>query len=133
MANAPIATLRTDMSLSQIYHEMARLGNITDAPHTRLQLDSHGNEVLYVRKPSLADKIKQRVMSAEMREVNRGRLMALISLASQQARIDPGDQALADVKTALRTGNGGLLDALSKLAAQEALGNYRSGSSNSLF
>lgn len=133
MLNAHTATLRTDMTLTQIYQEMTKLGNITNAPHTKVQLDNRGNEVLYVRNPTSADKIKRAVMSAEMREVNRERLMALINLASRRAGIDPGDQALADVKTALRTGNGSLLDALSKLAAQEALGNYRSGSSKSLF
>ncbi|MEK0428886.1 MAG: hypothetical protein RL001_1413 [Pseudomonadota bacterium] len=133
MVNAHAVTLRTDMSLTEIHQEIAKLGNITNAPHTKVGLDSRGDEVLYVRNSSVADKLKRLVVSAEMREVNRERLMALISLASRRAGIDPGDQALADVRDALRRGNGNFLDALGSLAAQEALRNYHAGSDKSLF
>ena len=133
MANAHAVTLRIDMSLTEIHQEIAKLGNITNAPHTKVGLDSRGDEVLYVRNSSVADKLKRLVVSAEMREVNRERLMALISLASRRAGIDPGDQALADVRDALRRGNGNFLDALGSLAAQEALRNYHAGSDKSLF
>ena len=133
MVNAHAVTLRTDMSLTEIHQEIAKLGNITNAPHTKVGLDSQGDEVLYVRNSSVADKLKRSVMSAEMCEVNRERLMALISLASRRAGIDPGDQALADVRDALRRGNGNFLDALGSLAAQEALRNYHAGSDKSLF
>ena len=133
MVNAHAVTLRTDMSLTEIHQEIAKLGNITNAPHTKVGLDSRGDEVLYVRNSSVADKLKRLVVSAEMREVNRERLMALISLASRRAGIDPGDQALADVRDALRRGNGNFLDALGSLAAQEALRNYHAGSDKSPF
>jgi hypothetical protein len=133
MANAHAVTLRTGMNLTEIHQEIAKLGKITNAPHTKVGLDSQGDEVLYVRNSSVADKLKRSVMSAEMREVNRERLMALISLASGRAGIDPGDQALADVRDALRRGNGTFLDALGSLAAQEALRNYQSGSDKFLF
>ena len=133
MTNTRAVALRTDMSLMKIHQEIATLGNITNAPHTKVGLDRRGNEVLYVRNPSGADKLKRLVMSAEMREVNRERLMALINLASQRAGIDAGDQSLADVREALWRGNGNFLDALGKLAAQEALNNYQSGGGNSLF
>ena len=133
MVNAHAVTLRTDMSLTEIHQEIAKLGNITNAPHTKVGLDSRGDEVLYVRNSSVADKLKRLVVSAEMREVNRERLMALISLASRRAGIDAGDQALADVRDALRRGNGNFLDALGSLAAQEALRNYHAGSDKSLF
>ena len=133
MANAHAVTLRIDMSLTEIHQEIAKLGKITNAPHTKVGLDRRGNEVLYVRNPSGADKLKRLVMSAEMRQVNRERLMALINLASQRAGIDAGDQSLADVREALSRGNGNFLDALGKLAAREALKNYQSGGGNSLF
>lgn len=133
MANAHAVTLRIDMSLTEIHQEIAKLGKITNAPHTKVGLDSQGDEVLYVRKSSVADKLKRLVMSAEMREVNRERLMALISLASGRAGIDPGNQALADVRDALRRGNGTFLDALGSLATQEALMKYHAGSDKSPF
>ena len=125
--------MRCRCTKSPIQEKIKKLGNITNAPHTKVGLDSQGDEVLYVRKSSVADKLKRLVMSAEMREVNRERLMALISLASRSAGIDPGDQALADVRDALRRGNGTFLDALGSLAAQEALRNYQSGSDKSPF
>ncbi len=133
MVNAHAVTLRTDMSLTEIHQEISRMGDITDVLNTKVQLDNKGNEVLYARKPSVADKIKRLMMSAEMREVNKARLMALINLASVRAGIDPGDQALADVKNAFNRGNRAFLDALGKLASQEALGKYVAGNSKSLF
>ncbi len=132
MAYANAVTLRTDMSLSEIHQEISRLGQITDAPHTKAQLDSKGNEVLYVRNPSVGDKMKRWMMSAEMRALNQESLMSLIRLASQRAGIDSNDQALADVRRALRAGNGKFLDKLGELASQAAMGNYHTGS-NSLF
>ena len=133
MANTRAVTLRTDMSLVKIHQEITKLGNITNAPHTKVGLDRWGNEVLYLRNPSGADKLKRLVMSAEMRQVNRERLMALINLAGQRAGIDAGDQSLADVREALSRGNGTFLDALGKLATREALRNYQSGGGKSLF
>ena len=132
MVSAPTVTLKIDMSLTEIHQEISKLGKVTDAPNTDTRIDSNGNEVLYVRNPSLADKIKRLVMSAEMREVNRERLMSLISLASRRAGIDPKDQALADVRNALNAGNGDFLGKLGELAAQAALRNYQKGN-QSLF
>ena len=57
MVNAHAVTLRTDMSLTEIHQEIAKLGNITNAPHTKVGLDSRGDEVLYVRNSSVADKL----------------------------------------------------------------------------
>ena len=67
MANAHAVTLRIDMNLTEIHQEIAKLGNITNAPHTKVGLNSQGDEVLYVRKSSVADKLKRLVMSADAR------------------------------------------------------------------
>lgn len=131
--SGPNIRLSTDMSLTDIHQEISRLGKITDAPNTDTQLDGNGNEVLYVRKPSMTDKLKRLVMSAEMREVNQERLMALIDLVSRRAGIDPSDQALADVRQALSTGNGAFLDALNTLASRERMGKYVSSNGQYLF
>lgn len=132
MATTRSVVLRTDMNLQEIHKEIAKLGDINTVPDSEASLDGHGNEVLYLRVPSAADKLKRLFMPKEMQEVNRNRLMSLIEIACKNAGIADNAEALTDVRHALRTGNGKFQDKLATLATIGALNTYGRGA-NELF
>ncbi len=132
MRNPTEVRLNTQMTLGDIYQQLTTLGNITSAPHTKTEFDQQGTEILYVRKPLAADKLKRMVATAEMREVNRERLMCLIDEVVRRVDIKDADSMLESLRKSLRKEDGSFLDQLGKLVTHMNLSNYTKGS-NSLF
>ncbi len=120
------------MNLQEIHQEITKLGDLNTVPNSKASLDSQGNEVLYLRAPSVADKLKRLFMPREMRDVNRNRLISLIKIACQNEKIDTSQQAFIDVKKDLKTNFGTFRENLASLATIGALNSYSQGR-NSLF
>jgi len=105
MGNIPSVRLSADMSLDAITKEIAKL----DGSDGRLQQKSkieNGVEVVYLRRASAKDSIKNLFMSSAKRKESREPAFKLISTIAKKAGLNENHFLMNNIKTSLKSGDG---------------------------
>lgn len=103
MGNIPSVRLSADMSLDAITKEIAKL----DGSNGRLQQKSkieNGVEVVYLRRATAKDSIKNLFMSSAKRKESREPAFNLIRDRAKAEGLDANHSLMANIKTSLKSG-----------------------------
>lgn len=103
MGNIPSVRLSADMNLDAITKEIAKL----DGSNGRLQQKSkieNGIEVVYLRRATAKDAIKNLFMSSAKRKESREPAFNLIRDRAKAEGLDANHSLMANIKTSLKSG-----------------------------
>jgi hypothetical protein len=104
MKNIPTVRLSADMSLQEIASEIIKLDNSTG----RLQQKSkteNGVQVVYLRRATAKDSIKNLFMSSANRKESREPAFKLISSIAKKSGLGENHFLVDNIKTSLKTGD----------------------------
>jgi len=103
MKNIPTVRLSADMSLDAITKEIAKL----DVSNGRLQQKTKkegGVEVIYLRRATAKDSIKNLFMGSAKRKESREPTFNLIRDKAKAEGLDPNYSLITNIKTSLKSG-----------------------------
>lgn len=110
MKNIPTARLSADMSLKQVVNEMEILAGSKGKFHQKNKIEN-GVEVVYLRRATAMDSIKNLFMGSAKRKESREPAFKLISTIAKKAGLNEDNLLMKNIKSFLKSG-GDLRDTL---------------------
>ena len=136
MKNIPTARLDANMSLNDIVKQMEKLDGSNGRIHQKSKIEN-GVEVVYLRRATAMDSIKNLFMSSVKRKESREPAFKLISTKAGEIGLSEGSGLMKNIKTHLKSGGNmsntlQLIDAFAnaqRLGFFEPISSGNSGSS----
>ena len=111
MKNIPTARLSADMSLKQVVNEMEILAGSKGKFHQKNKIEN-GVEVVYLRRATAMDSIKNLFMGSAKRKESREPAFKLISTIAEKINLKESSVLMKNIKEQLNSGKGNVLNTL---------------------
>jgi hypothetical protein len=111
MKNIPTVRLSPDMNLKQIVDEIQNLDLSKGKLHQKSKIEN-GVEVVYLRRATAMDSIKNLFMSSVKRKESHEPAFKLISTKAGEIGLSEGSGLMINIKEHLNSGKGNMLNTL---------------------
>ena len=111
MKNIPTVRLSPDMNLKQIVDEIQKLDVSKGKLHQKSKIEN-GVEVVYLRRATAMDSIKNLFMGSAKRKESREPAFKLISTIAEKINLKESSVLMKNIKEQLNSGKGNVLNTL---------------------